>query len=231
MPVVEAGTIRAPVLVEARRSNFPDLVSDAGGGETGVNPCFHHRPSRSGAERTAAVERDDDLYKKPTKPAFNLIEPSVKGGRRYNETRDIAYFFPHMMRAVIDGLANYESDPPMLAYMQKTGVTPDDLLAVIHKFCDFIREVVNGHAKFSSGAFETACKVGLEQTNPHARYLLMGRIGIATVAMFHDGFMDAFVSGLRPTLTELDVKDLIDRAFKAFKEKDRIVINTTEASA
>ena len=173
-----------------------------------------------------------DPYGKPAQPispVFNLIDPSVKGGRRYNETRDIAHFYPHMMRAVVEGISNFQSDVPMLQYMQATGVTPDDLLQVILKYGDYIRSVVSHEAKFSS-PHDTAVRTGLEQTNPLARYLLMARIGIAVTALFHDAYMDAFVSGVRPTLTEFEVKDLIDRAFKAHKERERIVLTTAEAA-
>lgn len=174
-----------------------------------------------------------DLYKKPHRPAFNLIAPStapnVDNRRRYNETRDVAYFFPHLMYSVVENLSNYDTDESLRTYMQATGVTPDDLLVVIHKFCDFVREVVNGGSQLSRSAFETALKVGLENTNVFARYLLMARIGQALVALFHDGYMDAFASGARPTLTEFEVKSLIDRTFK--RERERIVINTNTPEA
>lgn len=172
------------------------------------------------------MAESDDLYKKPAKPVMNLINPGVTAGRRYNESRDIAYFYPHMMRAVVEGISNFESDPPMLEYMRATGVTPDDLLRVILKYGDFISAVVNHEAQFSRPE-ETAKRVGLEQTNPLARYLLMARIGLAVTALFHEGFMDAFVSGIRPTLTDFEVKDLIERAFKAHRERDKIVVTSS----
>lgn len=171
---------------------------------------------------------NENLYQKPTKPVMNLINPAVTGGRRYNESRDISYFYPHMMRAVVEGISNFESDPPMLEYMRATGVEPDDLLRVILKYGDFISAVVNHEAKFSH-PHETAQRVGLEQTNPLARYLLMARIGLAVTALFHDAFNDAFVSGIRPTLTDFEVKDLIDRAFKAHRERDKIVVTSAPA--
>lgn len=145
---------------------------------------------------------------KPHKPIFNLIGPELKqpGQRRYNTSRDLAYFFPSLMASVAESLSHFASDPNLVVVMKQTNTSPDHLRDVLIKIGEFCRDVCERSFNSGQEVQETAVRVGLEGMHPGALSIVFSRMGKALLAMFHESYMDAFVSGIRPSLSESDLR-------------------------
>lgn len=150
------------------------------------------------------------------KPLLNFLDPHKVEPRRYNPSRDIAYVFPSLMKAAVDSVAAWADDPINAEFIQKSGVTQEQVLKVLAAFQVFCSEVVKGdnNPEAADAHAKLAAKSGFDACDTFALMFVCGRLGLSVMGLFHDSYNDAN-TGERPILTD----GAIRRTLETFHQK------------
>lgn len=128
--------------------------------------------------------------------ALSQFRPKNGDDRMYNPDRDLAWCYPSLIKAAIQGLDDGKIGVWYGDYLKAKGVTPDDLRQVVKTLSDSFQYFVNDESVNSPE--DALRKSGFLAVNPAAQLVLMARIGQVMLGAFFSGIRDVTEMDLPP---------------------------------